>query len=173
MPWEKPLGKLLRLDLRADSAGGVWKTSYTAEAMANWNLSQTNNRIELDVNRVPRLQVEVLAHHRDRICQFIKPQVLHRFLKHILPHQCSTNENIVEIIRGAAKAKKLKLHRFLISPSYGGRFEAQKPRIIPERLVLDFINNKDPSLDPFNEWMSSRSCNWGTVAQKAASVSEE
>jgi hypothetical protein len=199
MPWEKPLGKLLRLDLRADSAGGVWKTSYIAEAMVRYFLTDAVNIRELSLRFRPtgtylrpttesNWMLTAFLACRWKFLHTIKitfaslscPKFFIDFmgnhvktLKHILLHQCSANENIVEIIRGAAKAKKFKLHRFLVFPSYEGRFGAQRPQIIPERLVLDFINNKDSSLDPFNEWMPSKSCNWGTAAQKAASVSEE
>ncbi|UPK91293.1 hypothetical protein LCI18_002228 [Fusarium solani-melongenae] len=198
MPWEKPLGKLLRLDLWADSVWTHWKTSHIAEAMVGCFLAEAVNIRELSLRFRPtgtylgpttelKCMLPVFLACRWNFLHAIKitfatlssPKFFIDFmenhaktLKHVLLHQCSTNEDIVEIIRGAAEVKELKLHRFLISPSCEGRYEAQKPWIIPERPVLDFINKKDTSLDPFNEWMPSKSCNWGTVTKEAASISE-
>lgn len=198
MPWEKPLGKLLRLDLRTDLAGNHWRTSDSAEAMVRYFLTDAVNIRELSVRfrptgifRTPTTEskwmLTVFLACRWKFLHTIKikfaslfsPRFFINFmenhaktLKHILLHQCPSNDSIVEIIRGAAMVKELKLHRFLIFPSYEGRFAAKEPRILPERLVLDFINNKDPSLDPFYEWVPGNR-NWGTVTQRAASVSEE
>ncbi|KAJ4327544.1 hypothetical protein N0V84_002072 [Fusarium piperis] len=200
MGWEDPLGKLLRLDLRADSAGGYWTPAYTAEAMLRYFLTQAVSIRELSLRFRPTgtysrprtdskwMSIAILTCrweflHTVSITFAVlpNPKFFLQFmenhaatLKHILLHQCSSDKDVVGIIRGAAKSKTVRLHRFLVFPSYQGKLEAQKPRIIPERQVLDFINNKHyPPSDPFDEWMPSRCCNWGTVAQKAASIYEE
>ncbi|EEU46789.1 uncharacterized protein NECHADRAFT_77545 [Fusarium vanettenii 77-13-4] len=197
--WKRPLRSLGGLDLRIDSAGGHWRGPPSSEGMLKYFLTEASNIRELSLRFRPTGTYPRPTSHSKWVLQAVlccgweflqtikisfamlpTSQPLFKFmeghaktLKHILLHQCSANEDIIEIIRGAAKVKDIKLHRFLVFPSCEGRLEVDEPRIIPERLVLDFINNKDPSLDPFDEWMPGKSCNWGTIAQKAASVSEE
>lgn len=200
MAWEEPLRKLLRLDLRSDSAGGSWTSPDTADAMLRCFLTRAANVRELSLRFRPtgtyprprrdsewRLMMTFSCRWEFLHTISITFAALPRYdffiffmenhaktLKHILLHQCSTNNDIVEIIRGAAESETIRLHRFLVFPSCEGRPDAQTPRIVPERLVLDFINSKDdPVLDPFSEWVPSKWCNWGTVAQRAASIAEE
>ncbi|KAI8681277.1 hypothetical protein NCS55_00378500 [Fusarium keratoplasticum] len=160
MVWRWPLRKFRGLDLRIDSAGGHWKGTPSPET--NRTYSRPNSHSNFAMFPTSKPFVEFMEGHAET-------------LKHILIHGCTGgNKSPAEIIKAAAKAKKLKLHRFLVFPSQEGYLQdIVEPWIIPERLVLDFVNKKDPSLDPFKEYLPGRDCVWGTVTQKAASISEE
>ncbi|KAF4345928.1 hypothetical protein FBEOM_70 [Fusarium beomiforme] len=62
---------------------------------------------------------------------------------------------------------------FLDETHSGGDFtDPKKPQIVPEKLVLDYINGKDPQqLYPFAAWKLSGYEYLGTVDQKAESIS--
>ncbi|WAO86474.1 Hypothetical protein NCS54_00374900 [Fusarium falciforme] len=201
MVWRWPLRKLRGLDLRIDSAGGHWKGTSSSEGMLKFFLMEANNIRELSLRFRPTGTYSRPSSHSKWVLQGVlccrwkflqtirisfamlptsKPFVEFmeghtETLKHILIHGCTGgNKSPAEIIKAAAEAEKLKLHRFLVLPSQEGYLQdIVEPWIIPERLVLDFVNKKDPSLDPFKEYLPGRDCVWGTVTQKAASISEE
>ncbi|RSL61830.1 hypothetical protein CEP51_013569 [Fusarium floridanum] len=198
MGWEWPLKKLLELDLRIDSVGGYWECAYTPSSTFKFFLMEASDIRELSLRFRPTgiytrpsthsefVLTEILA-CRWKFLQTIKIshsmlplQPLISFLeahaetlKHILIRNCVDNKTAVGIIRGAAKVKNLQLHRLLVFPFHQGHLGAKETWIVPERLVLDFVNEKDPSLDPFEECMLDERCNWVTVTQEAAPVSEE
>ncbi|RSL53602.1 hypothetical protein CEP54_010336 [Fusarium duplospermum] len=197
--WEGPLKKLLELDLRIDSAGRHWKGEGIPEGFLRFFLMKASGIRELSLRfRPTRTHSRPFAHSewvstavlacRWKFLQTIKISfvMLPAFdsfiifmeahaetLKHILLSDCTSGRGIFLITRFAANSKKIKLHRFLVSPPDKKYPSTQKPRIIPERLILDYINNRDSALDPFEKYIPSRNGNWGTVAQKAGSVSEE
>ncbi|KAM0440005.1 hypothetical protein ACHAPT_001107 [Fusarium lateritium] len=202
LAWKEPLEKLLRLDLRVDVAGPYGGVKEVTNPVFKFLLAEAVNLRELSLRSrrtgshfIPEVistwvLMELLRVCRWKFLRTIKitcgrfPEALDLYftkfmrshaktLKHILFHHCCPEKQVVGIIRGAASIKDLKLHRFLIFPHREGQPEAKEPRIVPERLVLDFINSKDPSLDPFKEWEPARGSSWGTVAETPASILEE
>ncbi|RSM08826.1 hypothetical protein CDV31_007965 [Fusarium ambrosium] len=198
MVWDRPLKKLLKLDLRFDTSEDDWKAAWDSVGLFKFFLTEASEIRELSfrfrptrVHSTPTYHSEfVLAMLLDCRWKFLQTikisytmlpvQPLISFmkahaetLKHILIRNCSDNKKSVEIIRGMAKVKNLQLHRFLVFPFHKGYIKAKETWMVPERLVLDFVNKKDPSLDPFKECMLGLRCNWETVTQEAAPVSKE
>ncbi|KAF5648366.1 hypothetical protein F52700_1058 [Fusarium sp. NRRL 52700] len=108
-------------------------------------------------------------------------------LRHIMLHNCRSDPEVIRIIKFAASCPDVRLHRFAVFPAHeshpkvgllyesypdGEQVVVEKPRIVPESVVLSFINSRDPQhLDPFAAWKPLEYEYWGTVEQKAESTS--
>ncbi|KAM0556927.1 hypothetical protein ACHAPJ_005603 [Fusarium lateritium] len=199
--WTTALRGLLKLDLQADTAAGEWRCYESAgenfalflqeavnlrEISIRWRRTGHNSLLGRPLEH-SGWQLEHLFkvqwHHLQTIkLTFVqlnfygKPfqKFIERHaatLRHILLYNCRGDTEIVQIIKYAARTPEVKLHRFAVFPAYENHPEEEESRIVPEDLVLDYINSKDPLRNPFASWKPSGFEYWGTVDQKAESLS--
>ncbi|KAF4959502.1 hypothetical protein FSARC_10707 [Fusarium sarcochroum] len=199
--WTTALRGLLKLDLQADTAGGAWQcyepsgksfALFLQEAVnlreisvrwrrtghgslpgrplehSGWQLEHLFN-VQWDHLRTIKLTFVQLTFQGKPFRKFIDRHAA--TLRHILLYNCRGGLEVAQIIKHAARNPDIKLHRFAVFPAYENHTEEEKPRIIPEKLVLGYINSKDPLQNPFASWKPSGSEYWGTVDQKAESLS--
>jgi hypothetical protein len=91
-------------------------------------------------------------------------------LRHIMLHDCTADGELVGLVELAAEIPGIQLHRFAIftSPENPYSIDWDTP-LIPEKLVLDYINSKDPQHeDPFRTLSGHL---WRTVDHEAESIS--
>ncbi|KAF5022021.1 hypothetical protein F66182_5904 [Fusarium sp. NRRL 66182] len=199
--WASALRGLVKLDLQTDTIGGDWCCREPSGTALEFFLESTVNLRELSVRwrctsrgslpgrplghsgwslenlfnvkwhhlRTIKLSFVQITFLGEPFKQFIARHATS--LRHILLHNCRGDLEVLRVIEYAARNPEVKLHRFAVFPAYESHPEIEEPRIILERLVLNYINSKDPLQNPFGSWDPSGFEYWGTIAERAESLS--
>ncbi|KAF4470397.1 hypothetical protein FALBO_2693 [Fusarium albosuccineum] len=114
------------------------------------SLWTSRRRLSLRWESLQTLSLTLMAFPVHELAEFICGHAA--TLRHVFLYECAgMDASLAEAVRLVAASQDVHLHRFVV----GIRTSGQPPQIIPESEVLEFVNSKDETKNPFPNTNSS------------------